>query len=60
MRDEIILRLLDRLAFAERFEVRDQQVVVEGVGMVPVEFLSLVEGEGGEVLVVRIHVDERH
>jgi len=60
MRDEIVLGFLDGLSFAECFEVRAQQVIVEGVRMVPVELFPLVEGEGGEVLVVRIHVDERH
>jgi len=60
MRDEIVLRLLDGLPFAQRVEVRAQQAIVEGVGMIPVELLSLVERNVGEVLVVRVHVDERH
>jgi len=60
MGDEIVLGLLDRLSFAQRFEVRAQQVVVESVRMVPVEFLPLVERKGGEVLVVCVHIDERN
>jgi len=58
--NEIVLRLLDRIPFAQRVEMLAQEVVVEGVRMIPVEFASLVERQGGEVLVVRVHVDERH
>ena len=36
-----------------------EQVVVEGVGVIPVQAPALVEGELGEVAVVGVHVDER-
>jgi len=60
MRDEIVLRFVDGHPPAERLKVRTQQVIIEGVGMIPVEFLPLVKREGGEVLVVGVHVNERH
>ena len=37
-----------------------EQVVVERIGVVPVELSALVELELGEVSVVCVHVDERH
>jgi len=42
MRHEIILGFVDRLALAERVELGIQQVVVECVGMIPVEFPPLL------------------
>ena len=39
--------------------MRAEQIVVEGVRMIPVELPALVECEGREILVVRVHVDER-
>jgi len=35
-----------------------EQVVIEGVWVIPVEFTPFVEGKLWKVLVVRIHVDE--
>jgi len=43
--DEVVLRLVDRLALAERFEVSAEQVIVERVGMVPIELPTLVQSE---------------
>jgi len=43
--DEIVLRLVDRLAPAESFEVRVEQVIVERVGMVPIELPPLLQSE---------------
>ena len=59
MGDEVVDRLLDRFAVGELLEMVGEQVVVEGVGVVPVEASALVEGELGEVAVVGVHVDER-
>jgi len=59
MRHEVILRFVDRLTLAERLEMGAKQVVVERVGVVPIELPALVQGEGSEILVVRVHVDER-
>jgi hypothetical protein len=43
--DEIVHGLVDRIAFAEGFEVSAEQVIVERVGMVPIELPALVQGE---------------
>jgi len=58
MRHEIILGFVNRLPLAERVELGVQQVVVECVGMVPVEFPPLLERKLREVVVVSVHVDE--
>jgi len=45
VRHEIVFRFFDCLAPAERLEVRAEEVIVERVGMVPVELFSLIERE---------------
>jgi len=57
--DEIILGLVDCLPPAQRLEVLAEQIVIKRVGMIPVEFLSLLEGEPREIPVIGIHIDER-
>jgi hypothetical protein len=59
VRHEIVFGFVDRLAPAQRIKVGAKQVVVERVGMIPIELAALIEREGSEVLVVRVHVDER-
>ena len=59
MRVKIILRLLDRSPFSERFQMSAEEIVVESIRVVPVELATLIQREGGEVLVVCVHVDER-
>src|SRR3954468_10776511 len=59
MGDEVVLRFFDRSSFAERVEVRTEQVVVERVRMVPVKLSPLVECQVREILVIGVHVDER-
>jgi len=56
---EIVFGFLDRLAPAQRIQMLAEQIVVESVGMIPVEFPPLLERQLREILVVRIHVDER-
>jgi len=58
VRDEIVLRLVDRLPPAQCLEVPVQQIVIKRVGVIPVQPATLVERELGEILVVRIHVNE--
>jgi len=55
----VILRLVDCLTLAEGTEMSAKQVVVERVGMVPIELPALIQREGREILVIRVHVDER-
>jgi hypothetical protein len=45
MSDEIVLRFVDRFALAEGFKVRTEQVIVERVGMIPIELSALVQSE---------------
>src|SRR2546423_7706811 len=56
---EIVLGLVDRLSLAERFEMSAEQVIVEGIGMIPIELAALVYSERCEILVVSVHVEER-
>src|SRR5688572_19769076 len=60
MRHEIVLWLVDRPALAQCLEVGAEKIIVESIRMIPVELSTLVERERGEVLVVGIHVNERH
>jgi len=59
MRDEVVLGFLDCLALAQRFEVRTEQVVVERIRVIPVQLAPLVQRQRREILVIRVHVDER-
>jgi len=43
MGDEIVLRLVDRLALAEGLEMSAKQVEVERIGVVPIELPALVQ-----------------
>jgi len=43
--DEIVLGLVDRFALAEGFEMGAEQVVVERIRVVPIEFAPLVQTE---------------
>ena len=58
VRHEVVHRLLDRLAARQVLEVRDEQVEIERVRMVPVDLPPLVHREMGEVAVVPVHVEE--
>jgi len=60
MADEVVLGLVDRLSLAESIEVLAEQVVVERVRMVPVQFAAFIERQLGEIPVVGVHVDEHH
>ena len=57
--DEVILRFIDRSTITQRFKVVTQQLVVECVGVIPIELAPFVEGELRKVLVVSVHIDER-
>jgi len=59
VRHEIVLGLVDRHSLRESDEMRAQQVVIERIRVVPIEFSSFGEGQTGEILVIRIHVDKR-
>lgn len=59
MGDEIVDRLVDGFSFGQLSKVLGEQIVVEGVGMIPVEMSSFFEGKVSEIAVVCVHVDER-
>jgi hypothetical protein len=43
VRHEIILRFRDGLPVAQRIQVRDEKIVVESIGMIPIELPALIE-----------------
>jgi len=45
MRDEIVLGLVDRLALAEGFEMKAEQIVVERIRVIPIELPALVQSQ---------------
>jgi len=57
---KVILRLFDRPPIAECSEMLAEKIVIEGVGVIPVQFPTLIEDEIRKVFVVRVHVDEYH
>ena len=59
VRDKIVLGLLDRCTRRERRKMSEEQLPVEGIGMIPVDPASLLERQMRVVVVVRVHVDER-
>jgi hypothetical protein len=56
---EVVDWLLDRFARREMRELADEQLPVEGVGVIPVDLPAFGEREVRKVDVVRVHVDER-
>ncbi len=59
MADEVVHRLVDRFPGGESPELCDEELPVEGVGVIPVDLASFWNGQVRVVLVVRVHVDER-
>jgi len=45
MRHEVILRFVDRPSLAEGIEMSAEQIVIERVGMVPIELPALVQSQ---------------
>jgi len=45
MSDEVVLRLVDRLPPGERLEMCEEQIIVERVRVVPIEFPALAQSE---------------
>jgi len=58
MSDEIVFGLVDRLPPAEILEMAAEQIVVECVGVIPVDLFPFGKRQLREILVVRVHVDE--
>src|SRR6185503_15916847 len=60
VRHEIVDRLFDGLTLQQLVELREQQLPIERVGMIPIDAPTLLHRQMGIVAVVPIHVDERH
>ena len=60
VRDEIVLRFIDRLAAGQRCELRQKKIPIERVRVIPVDVATFLERQMRKVAVIAVHVDESH